>query len=77
MRSIENQCVDCGLPCIASCKYKSVEVVHCDRCGREAFCNVDGEDLCEQCFDALINDEYADMDVEERARKMGIRYELF
>lgn len=54
MLKVENQCVDCGLPCLgSSCSYRNVEVYYCDRCGNECgdeVYDVDGTDLCEYCL---------------------------
>lgn len=48
----ENQCVDCGLPCLGEgCKYYSVPVWSCDKCGDECvdLYDVDGYEVCEYC----------------------------
>ena len=36
MIKTENECVDCGLPCLGkSCPYTHVTRIYCDRCGKE------------------------------------------
>lgn len=76
MTVIENHCVDCGLPCVSSCRYKKVAVTHCDVCGGEAAVQLDGEDLCEKCFLYRLDEEFQDLTWQERARILGIKYEL-
>lgn len=55
---IENDCVDCGLPCIGNaCPYRNVERHYCDRCGTECdeyngACGYD--DLCDECREDLL-----------------------
>ena len=52
MRQVENDCVDCGLPCIGtSCRcYKAVHF-YCDDCGDEdTLYEFDGEELCIRCI---------------------------
>lgn len=45
-----NDCVQCGLPCFDSCRYKNVPHLHCDRCGEEeTLYEFDGEQLCAEC----------------------------
>lgn len=50
MRRIENDCVDCGLPCIDSCRYKNAVHFYCDECGdeRELY-HYNDRELCEFC----------------------------
>lgn len=49
---IENECVNCGLPCLyTSCPYYEVEHYLCDRCGEEdTLYEYEGEDLCISCI---------------------------
>lgn len=53
---IENQCVDCGLPCLGdSCPNRNVEVYYCDKCHEqlsheEIYETDDGDELCEDCL---------------------------
>lgn len=53
MIKIDDECVDCGLPCMGkNCPYKDVIHIICDECGdecREVY-DVDGEHLCENCL---------------------------
>ena len=51
MQRIENDCVDCGLPCIASCPYKNAVHYYCDHCGEEEeLYEYEGEELCIECI---------------------------
>lgn len=52
MIEFENECVDCGLPCIyESCKYYKVARFYCDECGNEGELYwFDGEQLCLDCI---------------------------
>ena len=52
MKVIEDECVDCGLPCLgSSCKYKNVERFYCDECGdEETLYEYDGRELCIECI---------------------------
>jgi len=48
----EDQCVDCGLPCMGnSCPNKNVPVIYCDECHDEIdeVYDVDDDELCEDC----------------------------
>lgn len=51
MKVTENECVDCGLPCLNSCPYKNVTRFYCDRCGYEGkLRHYENEQLCEDCL---------------------------
>ena len=52
MKKIENECVDCGLPCLGnSCKYRNVVRFYCDRCGEEeTLYRYGDEELCQYCL---------------------------
>lgn len=53
MKRIENECVDCWLPCLGdACPYRNVRRLYCDRCGgeEEMLYKVEGEELCEVCL---------------------------
>lgn len=46
----ENDCVDCGLPCFDSCKWKNNPHYYCDECGEEeTLYEFDGQQLCAKC----------------------------
>ena len=51
MVKVENECVDCGLPCIgSSCPYMNVTRYYCDDCYDEAtLYEYDGQELCADC----------------------------
>lgn len=51
----EDECVDCGLPCVGDmCKYRNVRHLYCDRCGEDVDTlwkwDDTGEQLCEYCL---------------------------
>lgn len=51
MKCIENECVDCGLPCMSSCKYKNVVRFYCDRCKEEEkLYHYKNEEICAECL---------------------------
>lgn len=59
----ENECVDCGLPCIyESCPYWAVTRLYCDECGNEEEVLYwwDDEQLCLYCIEARL--ERVDVD---------------
>lgn len=57
MLSYENDCVDCGLPCLhSSCRYWRVPHFYCDKCGDETdkLYEYDGQELCEECVLSVL-----------------------
>lgn len=48
---VENECVDCGLPCIGStCPYLNVTRYYCDECTEEGVLyEFEGQQLCIDC----------------------------
>lgn len=52
MKRIENECVDCGLPCLGdSCPNRNVTRYYCDHCGsEEKLYHYDNNELCEECL---------------------------
>lgn len=53
----ENECVDCGLPCIyESCPYWAVTRFYCDECGEEmdVLYYFDWQELCLDCIEARL-----------------------
>ena len=53
----ENECVDCGLPCIyESCPYWAVTRLYCDCCGNEEYTlyHWDYQHLCLDCIEARL-----------------------
>lgn len=51
MKKIENECVDCGLPCFEGCPYKNVVRHYCDECGEEEeLYYFDDKELCIECI---------------------------
>lgn len=60
MTVYQNECVDCGLPCLgASCPNRNVERYYCDECGESIpldLCNFGGQDLCLDCYQKKFDD---------------------
>ena len=56
MISVENECVDCGLPCLyESCPYWAVKRYYCDECGEEdKLFYFDGREMCIHCVEKLL-----------------------
>lgn len=52
MKSISNECVSCGLPCLgSSCPKSNVTRYYCDHCGsEEKLYHCDNLELCEECL---------------------------
>lgn len=53
MISIENECVDCGLPCLyESCPYWAVKRYYCDECEEEKkLFYFNGREMCIDCIE--------------------------
>lgn len=53
MISIENECVDCGLPCLyESCPYWAVKRYYCDECEEEKkLFYFNGREMCLDCIE--------------------------
>lgn len=77
MIKYENQCVDCGFPCIQeACRYYKVQVHYCDQCGEKcAKYKVEDEDLCEDCVRNLCRELFEDLNTQEQAEilEIGLR----
>lgn len=57
MIKTENECVDCGLPCLReSCSYWAVTRLYCDQCGEEmdVLYWFDDEQLCLDCIEERL-----------------------
>ena len=56
MKRTENECVNCGLPCIGdTCPYKRVTRYYCDECGDECtLYEYEGKELCIGCVQELL-----------------------
>lgn len=55
----ENECVDCGLPCMGdSCPNRHVKRYYCDKCGEEVekLYYFDGEELCLDCIEESLEE---------------------
>lgn len=69
----ENQCVDCGLPCMKSaCPYYRVFVAYCDRCGEYADYRIDDSDLCEKCAKKFLAEVFDEYIIEEKAELLKL-----
>lgn len=57
MKKIENECVDCDLPCLGnSCPKRKVPHFYCDKCGDETtLYEFDGEELCIDCIEKRLD----------------------
>jgi len=73
METFENQCVDCGLPCLVYCPYKNVRVVYCDSCGSDnAEYSIDGADYCDKCARKFLLDSFDDLSIYEQAEALQL-----
>ena len=56
MHLTDNECVNCGLPCLGSgCPYRNVTRYYCDECGDETtLFHFDGEELCIECIESRL-----------------------
>lgn len=56
MKQYENECVDCGLPCIGdACPNRNVLHYYCDECDEETqLYYFDGRELCISCIEDLL-----------------------
>lgn len=56
MKSIESDCVDCGLPCIGkACPHFEVIRYICDKCyAEDVLYEFDGQELCIDCIEMLL-----------------------
>lgn len=56
MKKYENECVDCGLPCIGeACPHKRVLRLYCDKCNEEeTLYYYDGKELCISCIEKTL-----------------------
>lgn len=54
----ENECVDCGLPCLgSSCPNRNVIRIYCDKCGEDGkVYHYDGEHLCITCIEDTLEE---------------------
>lgn len=54
----ENECVDCGLPCLLqSCPYWAVTRFYCDECGDESKLYWwNGQQLCINCIEKQLDE---------------------
>ena len=53
MKRIENECVDCVLPCLGpTCPKRNVVRYYCDKCENEDYplYHYDGQEICAACL---------------------------
>ena len=63
MIKVENECVNCGFPCLReACRYYAVVRMYCDRCKTEdELYYFEGDQLCADCIlKSLERVEYDD-----------------
>lgn len=79
MIKYENQCVDCGLPCVyEACRYYNVPIHYCDECGSECTTFViDEEELCEDCTRNLLQKMFEDLSTEEQVDLLKIKLKKY
>lgn len=70
MKIIENNCVDCQLPCI-HCGLSHQEVVkcdveHCDNYARYQVTGMFSGDYCDDCFEELLKDVFNELTIKEQ-----------
>ena len=71
----ENECVDCGLPCIGSlCSYSDVVRRYCDICGEPAEYIVDNVDMCEDCANKVVDEEFKGLTYFEKCELLEFEY---
>lgn len=58
MVKVENECVDCGLPCLGdSCPYRNVVRYYCDKCKEEKkLYYFDRDELCIDCIEKELEE---------------------
>lgn len=78
MRRRENECCDCGLPCMGSaCPNRNVLRLYCDKCKQDVseLFEYKGEELCDDClWDTLPKYESDD---DEQCPECGEWWPLF
>lgn len=74
-KTIESNCVDCGLPCLNhSCPYYEVEVTYCDDCGDEADYEIDDGVYCENCAETVLQECFDDLSMQEKADCLNVYF---
>ncbi len=70
-------CVGCPpeMGCMGrGCPYMDVEVTVCDKCRSDAVCNIDGEDLCEDCAQRSLIEMFQMLSLREQAELLDVEY---
>lgn len=54
---VENECVDCGLPCLyEGCPYWAVKRYYCDECGEEdKLFHFNDREMCIDCIERELD----------------------
>lgn len=62
MKKTENECVQCGLPCMGnSCPHRNVTRLYCDKCGNEAkLYYFEGGEWCIDCIEKALEEVQID-----------------
>lgn len=75
MKIIEDQCVQCGLPCLGDwCPHRNVPVRYCDYCQRDIVeYQLNDKDVCKDCAEEYLNFYFSDLTIYERAVLLGVK----
>lgn len=79
MIKCENNCVDCGLPCLGNnCPYSKQTIMVCDNCKAETdkLYDYEGEEYCNDCFDDILKDVFDELSVKEKAKILEIDFSV-
>ena len=77
MRKSENLCVGCETCTLGSaCSLLHASVAVCDICGDDnAQFVIDDREMCFDCAYEYLNDAFAELDMDEKAKALGARFE--
>ena len=75
MKIAENQCVQCGLPCLGSlCPYQNISVYYCDLCkSDEAEYRMNDMDICKSCAEQYLYFRFDDLTLKQKAELLGVK----
>lgn len=77
MKTKEDHCVDCGLPCIGeACPHMNVIVAYCDDCGSYADYCIDNRDLCAECAKSYVDGIWGDLSICEKSKLLDVSCEF-
>lgn len=72
-----DECVGCPpeMGCMgAACPNRNVERHVCDKCGEAAVYELNGEELCEDCAEDVINEAWNALSSEEKADLLDVSF---